>query len=62
MMIERSDPSIVKNTVYHTNNDIEVRKANQMGFDIGFGVVLKDKASYEWASKIPEGYGRIIAY
>ena len=60
MMRAKSDPDVVLNTVYHKTNEIEVRKAKDMGFDVGFGVIHKDNTNHY--NKIPEAYGIIKAY
>ena len=58
-MLQMSDPTIVKNTVYHKRDDITVSKAKDMNFDIGFGMFMKEGLK---TTKIPEGFGSIKAY
>ena len=59
-MLQKSDPAILKNTIYHKVDDIGVRTAQEIGFDIGFGVTFKQAPTI--VSKIKEGYGNIKAY
>ena len=60
MMVTKSDPEIVKNNIYHKVDEIEVRKAKEMDFDISFGVTFKHDPG--WSTKIQEGFGSIKAY
>ena len=58
-LIQRSDPEVVKNTVFHDGDDLGIKTAKELNFDLGFGIFTKDGGTQILDI---EGYGSFNMY